>query len=800
VSNGNQHVIFLFHLTVQQWGDHIANSVSALEETLTAVDLTCDRLFHTAGMIHVAVIKVLIGRVHLNDLMTSTIDHLAKHIEFGPKSHGVEVMQGVLQLVKCLKGRTQSTTNPELLFDDADYSESKAHAAKRAKNSLNMVHNNSTYQMLKVVAAFVFGHYAFIEQMTEVWHDDPKSIMNFEGSWIAHSIFTVVGVSLVNLLRTEKDPAVRKRHQRRLLSIRDRMKMRANKYATNHAAMYYLLEAEMADQRLCQEEEFGDVDECDGVQTDMEIDDDDEYVAQCKVYNELSDSRRRGREGMFIPAMKKVLLLYEKAIKYSTDGDFPLHKCFAYELAAKCHLRHGLVTSARCLMANSCKVYHNWGAKGKVQWFHKTYPEIFPASPDDDPAGLARSMFYRPNGENESSRHAAAYAAAASSSCPIATSAAAASSGSFRHAASSANPASACPLAAAAAAATSPWMTSSPRSTMSPSEIENDALNAAAVSAATESCLASTFQPGVGGSACPSLSSVSNGPASATSTGTSILSAPLYSLQNTWISSPRSPEVENVDLDVIDFSSVIEAMQVIASEIDLELLLVKSLGVLNQSVGAKKCSVIISKDHELVLAASLGGDRGRCESVNPPMRFDQCSSLFQGVIHYVINTSAPCLVVNAKDDPRFCADEYLKQHVDLKTVLCAPILHKATLVGVLYMEDFPERAFANKRLLVMNLLVQQLGISITNALLYQSVLQSETKLNGLLENMPCGIALWDANAENCQYINSTWGDMTGYTVDQIMKSRWSIVVHPDEIVNHGIAWKDRVRAGESCQW
>ncbi|KAF9120019.1 hypothetical protein BGW39_011732 [Mortierella sp. 14UC] len=797
VSNGNQHVIFLFYLTVQQWGDHIAHSVSALEETLTAVDLTCDRLFHTAGMIHVAVIKVLIGRVHLNDLMTSTVDHLAKHIEFGPKSHGVEVMQGVLQLVKCLKGRTQSTTNPELIFDDADYSESKANAAKKSKSALNMVHNNSTYQMLKVVAAFVFGHYAFIEEVTEIWHDDPKSIMNFEGSWIAHSIFTVVGLSLVNLLRTEKDPEVRKRHQRRLLNIRDRMKMRANKYATNHAAMYYLLEAEMADQRLCQEEDLDDdLYGNDGANMEVEDDDDDEYAAHCRVYNELSDSRRRGRGGQFIPHMKKVFLLYEKAIKYSTDGDFPLHKCFAYELAAKCHLRHGLVTSARCLLANSCRVYHNWGAKGKVQWFYKTYPEVFPATPDDDPAGLARAMFYRPTSENESSQRASASAVGGSSACPIAT--AAASAGSFRHAASSSQ--TACPIAAAAAAATSPWLTASPRSTISPSNGGNDALNAAAVSAAAESCLASTFQSGSGG--CPSSTSpvANNGPSSTTSTGTSILSAPLYSLQNTWISSPRSPEVENVDLDVIDFSSVIEAMQVIASEIDLELLLVKSLGVLNQSVGAKKCSVIISKDHELVLAASLGGDRGRCESVNPPMRFDQCSSLFQGVIHYVINTSAPCLIVNAKDDPRFCADEYLKQNVDLKTVLCSPILHKTTLVGVLYMEDFPERAFANKRLLVMNLLVQQLGISITNALLYQSVLQSETKLNGLLENMPCGIALWDANAENCQYINSTWGDMTGFTIDQIMQSRWSILVHPDEIVGHGIAWKERVRAGESCQW
>ncbi|KAF8943361.1 histidine kinase osmosensor, partial [Haplosporangium bisporale] len=122
------------------------------------------------------------------------------------------------------------------------------------------------------------------------------------------------------------------------------------------------------------------------------------------------------------------------------------------------------------------------------------------------------------------------------------------------------------------------------------------------------------------------------------------------------------------------------------------------------------------------------------------------------------------------------------------------------MVGVLYMEDFPERAFANKRMLVMNLLVQQLGISITNALLYQSVLQSETKLNGLLENMPCGIALWDATAEECQYINSSWKDMTGYTVNEMMETGWHILAHADEAAIYIQHWHDRVLAGVPCQW
>lgn len=717
ISHGNNQVRFLFYMTVQHWGDHVANSIPALEESLTTVDIACDRFFHTAVMIHISVMKLLVGRVHLSELMTTTVDLLAKHIEISPKSHGIEVMQGVVQMIKCLKGRTL-VANPETIFDDVEFSEAKNHGRR---DKLAVVHNNSTYQMLKVTAAFIFEHYAFIQEVTDSWHDDTKSIMNFEGSWIAHSVFTVVGLALANLLRTETNPAVRSRHKHRLFRIRDHMERRAKKYATNHAAMYHLLEAEIADQGLMPDDETG---------------------VESKRHVELKD----------------VLLLYEKAISYAVDGDFPLHKCFSYELAAKCYLRHGLMTSAGCLMASSCKVYQNWGAKGKVYWFHRTYPELFRSLPEADPSTVKSNLFSRPNDPHAHPTH-----------CPLSST-------------PSSNYSGTTAAGQTGTSNSSPWMAGSPKTTCSSSTFGNDAVLAAATAMA-QSNLATSFQTGATG----------------TPSSNSTVSAPLVSLQNSWLNSPKTPEIDNADLDILDFSSVIEAMQVIASEIDLERLLVKSLGVLNQSVGAKRCCVIMTKDQEHVVAASLG-DLGRCESLIPPMEMDKSNSLFRGVINYVIRTSTPCLLTNAKDDPRFCADEYLKRRVDLKTVLCSPILHKNALVGVLYMEDFPERAFANKRQLVMNLLVQQLGISITNALLYQSVLISETKLNGLLENMPCGIALWDANAEDCSYINSTWKDMTGFTIQEIKDSRWTIIVHPDELVSHGLAWKERVQAGVPCQW
>ncbi|KAG0204256.1 hypothetical protein BGX28_003751 [Mortierella sp. GBA30] len=764
VSTGNRHVKFIFYLTVQQWGEHVALSIPALEESLMAVDLASDRLFHTAGMIHISLMKVLIGRVHLNELMTSTVDQLTKHVEFGPKSHGLEVMQGILQLIKCLKGRTLSS-NADTIFDDIDTSEQSSknnqdtpsrtvtnttdqrggreQSAKKEgsskKKPVPMVHNNSTYQMLQVMAAFIFGHYAYVDEVTDSWHDDSKSIMNFESSWITHAVFTAVGLSLANLLRTETEPAIRSKRLRRLFSIRDRMRLRANKFATNHAAMYYLLEAEIADQGL--------------------------------MPPDVADHGTGHPQGM------GVLLLYEKAIHFSTEGNFPLHKFFSYELAAKCHLRHGLVTSARCLMMSACRGYQDWGARGKVQWFNRTYPELFGSASEGENAP-SRGLFYRPN-EIPDLYHP--------NLGP--TSVAGSSVNSFKGPAPHVN-------------AITPWHAPSPKNIYSPATFGNDAVSAAAAAIAV-SCMSTSYQSGgVGSTSASDVSttvSTANPPSAASSSSLSTMSGPLYSLQNTFLNSPQSPEVDNADLDVLDFSSVIEAMQVIASEIDLDLLLVKSLGVLNQSVGAKQCCVIISKDDELVLAASLG-DLGRCMSVIPPMEVEKCSSLFHGVINYVVNTCEPCLLTNAKDDPRFCADAYLKQRTDLKTVLCCPILHKAGLVGVLYMEEFPERAFANKRMLVMNMLVQQLGISITNALLYQSVLQSESKLNGLLENLPCGIALWDASGESCQYINSGWEDMTGFTIEEIMSSEWRVLIHPEELLEHGVAWKERVHTGKPCQW
>ncbi|KAG0236861.1 hypothetical protein BGW41_000332 [Actinomortierella wolfii] len=774
----NYHVKFLFYLTVQQWGEHVADSIGGLEESLAAPDVVSDRLFHTAGVIHVAMMRIWLGRVHLRTCMSSATDLLSKHVEFGPKAHGTDVLQGILQLLKCLKGSTANIANPETMFDDADFSEAKVFG----KNKVNLTHNNSTYLMIKLFGAYMYGHFDYVDAVSDAWYDDPLSLLNFEGAWISHSFFGYVALSLVSLIRKESaDTEKKSRLRNRLENLRARMAARARQSEVNHGAMYCLLEAEITD--LDKDEEGHD--------------------RHADIF--------------------KAMALYEKAIDLATLHDFPLYKWTACEFAGNAYLRLGLISAGTGLLLSACKGYRSWGAYGKVAQLHRLHPALLMATDDMEfnpaPSVAPRSLFHR---SSDTHTRSGAIRRTTPSSAYLQhhhhhhhhhhLQQQHQQSGLQTVAISSGTSAL---TSALHPSTTPPWPNAgSPLSLYSPVGMSSDAVATAVAiagnsftpspSTSSNHSVPASFPPSTSSGAPSALPTTATTPTSGSSNQVGgsgpAVSCPVLQSTVAWVGTPQSPEIENADLDVLDFSSVIEAMQVIASEIDLDLLLVKSLGVLNQSVGARRCYVIMAKENNTYVLAASQGDRGVCEAVNPPVEVDKCPDLFHSVINYVINTLTPCLLANAADDPRFSADEYLKQHTDLRTVLCAPILHKAVMVGVLYMEDFPERAFANKRMLVMNLLVQQLGISITNALLYQSVLQSETKLNGLLENLPCGIALWDATATQCQYINSSWKDMTGFTLEEILESNWSVLTHPDEVMLYAEHWRQRVQAGVACHW
>lgn len=91
------------------------------------------------------------------------------------------------------------------------------------------------------------------------------------------------------------------------------------------------------------------------------------------------------------------------------------------------------------------------------------------------------------------------------------------------------------------------------------------------------------------------------------------------------------------------------------------------------------------------------------------------------VVNYVINSRKSVILSDASSDRRFSSDPYIQSR-KIKSILCTPLIHRAKLVSVLYLENNTSTStFSTERLIVCRLLVQQAAISIDNARLYATL-------------------------------------------------------------------------------
>ena len=76
---------------------------------------------------------------------------------------------------------------------------------------------------------------------------------------------------------------------------------------------------------------------------------------------------------------------------------------------------------------------------------------------------------------------------------------------------------------------------------------------------------------------------------------------------------------------------------------------------------------------------------------------------------------------NASREERFIEDDYIRKERP-KSILCAPIIHKSSLSGIIYLENnLVEGAFTSRRLEVIKHLTSQIAISLENARLHENL-------------------------------------------------------------------------------
>ena len=206
----------------------------------------------------------------------------------------------------------------------------------------------------------------------------------------------------------------------------------------------------------------------------------------------------------------------------------------------------------------------------------------------------------------------------------------------------------------------------------------------------------------------------------------------------------HAQEISSSDASVfaveqMDLMSIIKNAYAISSERDLSTLMNKMMNIVMEYTGAERGIVLIKQDDEWFVQAT--GDLktkeyrvllGLAYRSDPGDRVKKMVP--ESVVNVCMRTGQPVVVNEAITDSRFEKDPYILEN-RIVSILCIPLLHKAEMLGILYLENnLSSGVFADVDLETLNLLSIQFGISLENALLYRA-LEERLRFERLLSSL-----------------------------------------------------------------
>jgi PAS domain S-box-containing protein len=202
----------------------------------------------------------------------------------------------------------------------------------------------------------------------------------------------------------------------------------------------------------------------------------------------------------------------------------------------------------------------------------------------------------------------------------------------------------------------------------------------------------------------------------------------------------------------LDLATVIKVSQAVSGEMVLEKLIETLMRTAMADAGAERSVLILLHGGESRIAAeaTTSGD-----TVTVRLADDAVTErvLPESVLHYVLRTREIVILDDAAAQSPFSIDSYIRQR-QARSILCLPLLNRAKLIGVLYLENnLTHRVFAPARIPVLKLLASQAAIALENAHLYREVTEREkhqtatSEMLRIISNSPIQSVL-DAVAEN----------------------------------------------------
>ena len=168
--------------------------------------------------------------------------------------------------------------------------------------------------------------------------------------------------------------------------------------------------------------------------------------------------------------------------------------------------------------------------------------------------------------------------------------------------------------------------------------------------------------------------------------------------------------------DSLDLATVLKATQAISGEIVLERLLATLMEIIVENAGAESAVLVLASGGQFLVQGVKNVSSPARVLMGEPLR--QSTEVSKGIVNYVIRTSEHVVLADPLTQGKFRNDPYVRSR-NPRSVLCAPVLHKGALTGVIYLENNQVAgAFTPHRLEALNILLSQIAVSIENATLY----------------------------------------------------------------------------------
>lgn len=206
----------------------------------------------------------------------------------------------------------------------------------------------------------------------------------------------------------------------------------------------------------------------------------------------------------------------------------------------------------------------------------------------------------------------------------------------------------------------------------------------------------------------------------------------------------KTSDVPGLGLDILDMTSILEFSQVISSELQIDKLLAKMTGIILESVGgqAEFAAIVIDSEAQGWCVAATGDQDAGVKTYPDGLPFtDVEDQVAQQITHYILRFREVIFCPNVLDDERFSNvnDAYLARHPTGRAIVAIPIIQADHLMGVIHVEG-PPNSFTQRNLIVLNLLTNQVSISLGNALLYRKVRKISASNLSMIESQKRALA------------------------------------------------------------